>query len=367
MADNVLITPGSGATIASDDVSGVQFQKVKLDGGGDGLSVPLVIDVTYGVPSDVKRVAGNVTVVQATATNLKVDASGVAVPITDNSGSLTVDAPVGTPVFVRLSDGSAAITTLPVSGSVTGAQGTAAANAGAWPTKISDGTDSVGISTVSAVKALKVDVVQSVGAVDQADLTTIGNIKGVGGLYNDSPSDPSSGQVAAIRTTQKRGLHVNLRAAAGTEIGSSGAPLRTDPTGTTKQPANLFDATGTAFSQTNPLPVTDVYTPAGTAFTEQLTYAASQTITAFHSPTSGKTLYLERVIIIGLTAGYVTLVDGPTDGVTARIFKGSVGVGMVIIISYKRPRPLAAGTNGILKYITGSGATGDITVEGFEI
>ena len=37
------------------------------------------------------------------------------VPISDNSGSLTVDAPVGTPVFVRLSDGSSAIATLPVS------------------------------------------------------------------------------------------------------------------------------------------------------------------------------------------------------------------------------------------------------------
>lgn len=46
---------------------------------------------------------------------LKVDASSVAVPVTDNSGSLTVDAPVGTPAFVRLSDGSSAITTLPVS------------------------------------------------------------------------------------------------------------------------------------------------------------------------------------------------------------------------------------------------------------
>lgn len=38
-----------------------------------------------------------------------------ALPITDNAGSLTVDAPVGTPVFVRLSDGAAAIATLPVS------------------------------------------------------------------------------------------------------------------------------------------------------------------------------------------------------------------------------------------------------------
>jgi hypothetical protein len=56
------------------------------------------------------------------AGRLSVDASGVAVPVTDNSGSLTVDAPVGTPAFVRLSDGAAAITALPVtdnSGSLT--------------------------------------------------------------------------------------------------------------------------------------------------------------------------------------------------------------------------------------------------------
>jgi hypothetical protein len=41
--------------------------------------------------------------------------SNATFPVTDNAGSLTVDAPVGTPVFVRLSDGSAAIATLPVS------------------------------------------------------------------------------------------------------------------------------------------------------------------------------------------------------------------------------------------------------------
>jgi len=41
------------------------------------------------------------------AGRLSVDASGVAVPITDNAGSLTIDAPVGTPVAARLSDGAA--------------------------------------------------------------------------------------------------------------------------------------------------------------------------------------------------------------------------------------------------------------------
>jgi len=36
MVDNVAITPGSGATVATDDVGGVQYQRVKLSVGDDG-------------------------------------------------------------------------------------------------------------------------------------------------------------------------------------------------------------------------------------------------------------------------------------------------------------------------------------------
>jgi len=49
-----------------------------------------------------------------------VTGSGGTFPVTDSGGSLTVDAPVGTPVFVRLSDGTSAIATLPVSLSTAG-------------------------------------------------------------------------------------------------------------------------------------------------------------------------------------------------------------------------------------------------------
>jgi hypothetical protein len=41
MADNVLITAGSGTSIAADDVSSVFYQKVKLDVGGDGETLPV--------------------------------------------------------------------------------------------------------------------------------------------------------------------------------------------------------------------------------------------------------------------------------------------------------------------------------------
>ena len=38
MADNVAVTAGSGTTIATDDISGVQYQRNKLSSGGDGIS-----------------------------------------------------------------------------------------------------------------------------------------------------------------------------------------------------------------------------------------------------------------------------------------------------------------------------------------
>ena len=38
MADNVGYTPGSGATVAADDIAGVLHQRVKLTLGGDGVN-----------------------------------------------------------------------------------------------------------------------------------------------------------------------------------------------------------------------------------------------------------------------------------------------------------------------------------------
>lgn len=67
--------------------------------------------------------AADVLTVQGIASGVAQPVSGTVTanagtgpfPVSDNAGSLTVDAPVATPVFVRLSDGSAAIATLPVS------------------------------------------------------------------------------------------------------------------------------------------------------------------------------------------------------------------------------------------------------------
>jgi len=40
VTDNVVL-PGTGESVATDDVSGNQFQRIKLDVGGDGVSSPV--------------------------------------------------------------------------------------------------------------------------------------------------------------------------------------------------------------------------------------------------------------------------------------------------------------------------------------
>jgi hypothetical protein len=91
MADNVPITAGSGTNVATDDVSGVHFQKMKLDGGGDGLSAPITGDSTNGLDVDVTRVQGSVTVAQTTAGNLNATvAAGSGFPGVATDGSAII-------------------------------------------------------------------------------------------------------------------------------------------------------------------------------------------------------------------------------------------------------------------------------------
>jgi hypothetical protein len=171
MADNLGYTEGSGKLIKTDEggSSGAHMSVIKQAYSADGVETLITADAdglkvqlgkTITVPTS--PLAGQVW---------PVSDNGGALSVDDSGGSLTVDAPAGTPVFVRLSSGSAAVDTIPISdaagsltvdGGVTAAQGAPAAVSSGWPAKITDGVDTVGISTVGATKALKVDVVQSV-------------------------------------------------------------------------------------------------------------------------------------------------------------------------------------------------------------
>lgn len=100
MADNITITQGSGTTIATDDVGGVQYQRVKLVDATDGSST------AAGVAANPLQVSLANTAANSTA--VKVDGSAVTQPV---SGTVTVTgtvtANVGTGVgSSTIADGS---------------------------------------------------------------------------------------------------------------------------------------------------------------------------------------------------------------------------------------------------------------------
>lgn len=111
-----LSTAGGGTEAAAlrvtlaNDSTGV----VSVDDNGGSLTVDGAVSVS-----------GTVAVTQSGTWD--------EVGVNDSGNSLTVDAPVATPVFVRLSDGSAAITTLPVS--VESVPSHAVTNAGTFATQ----------------------------------------------------------------------------------------------------------------------------------------------------------------------------------------------------------------------------------------
>ncbi len=91
MADNIDVTPGTGKTVATDDVSGVQFQIVKMDFGGNGASAP----VTSATPLPVVQ-TGTLTVTADAGTNLNtsllaLESGGNLATAATNSGTIVTN------------------------------------------------------------------------------------------------------------------------------------------------------------------------------------------------------------------------------------------------------------------------------------
>jgi hypothetical protein len=458
MPNNLAITPGVGALVTTDqitsDSSHAQVVKIAESAAGSRNYIPST--VANGLTVDVTRIQTAVIVNNPTASDLKVDASGATVPISAAS-ALPVSAAAGAPIAVRLSTGSAFIDTVPVSiaatvtvagtvaisgtpavaqsgtwniatvttitnavtvtgtvalsgtspvsGTVTANQGTAAAVGSAWVTKITDGTNSVGVTNVSGAFALKVDVIQQVGGgVSQADQSTFTNgttfLDPIGGVFNDSITAVGSGKAGAVRITSQRAQHVNLRDNSGNELGIGAAPLRIDPTGGTIQPVNgtvtvnqgatawvtnitqinghtaieaangilkvgVSDSTGTAFSAANPLPVVSGPTPSG-FWKIHVTTTAGQTAIALRTPAGGKTMYVEGMAIsISAGTGRLAIFDNTDTEANALWSVLTVWAFLNQVVTPSRPIPLAA-VNNVLRYTTTTAVVADITVWGYD-
>jgi hypothetical protein len=104
MAENIDVTPGTGATIAADDVAGVKYQQIKIVDGTADSTTPIT---ATGGALDINIKSGNPTTIiatQGTASNLKVEATIAGaqtlaavtaitndIGIKDNGNSITVD------------------------------------------------------------------------------------------------------------------------------------------------------------------------------------------------------------------------------------------------------------------------------------
>lgn len=82
-----------------------------------------------------------------------------------------------------------------------------------------------------------------------------------GQLDDTSTTAATEDNIAPVRITAQRAIHVNFRNNAGTEIGTATNPVRTDPTGTTTQPisgtVSANQGTPTAVASAWPTKVTD--------------------------------------------------------------------------------------------------------------
>lgn len=87
MADNLAYTPGSGATVASDEVGGAHYQRVKIVTGADGV---VEGDVAEANPMPVMGVGEIVESLQAIRTALDVLARNTGSSYPDLSGRLRV-------------------------------------------------------------------------------------------------------------------------------------------------------------------------------------------------------------------------------------------------------------------------------------
>lgn len=327
------------------------------------------------------------------------------------TGAAFYDAPTAAQLPTALVSGRLDVNvgnTAAVSGTVTGNQGTAAVVGNAWPVKISDGSATAGISDVGGQKAVKVDVIQSVGAGSKVDKSAFtegaSTLDAIGGVYNETPAgDPTEDQIAVLRITAKRALHVNLRNASGTEIGTAGAPVRTDPTGSTTQPVSgtvtanqgsanttpwnvnvkqvggndvvtaatgvqkvgVVDGAGTTFSDSNPLPVAP--TSGGrTPVRKNVTYGASETAVEIWTPAGGKRFVIESIIISATGTGNLFIFDN-TNVAGNLIFVGTPPAGGNPFQFVFPNGNQSAAINQILRYSTGVGAAGYITVHGYEV
>lgn len=154
------------------------------------------------------------------------------VGINDSGNSITVDAPVGTPVFVRLSDGSSAIATLPVS--LASVPSHAVTNAGTFVVQ----------ENGAALTALQ--LIDDPVATDDTTTHSTGTTKvmGIGAVADPTDAAVNANDIGMPAMNTSRFLKVILQANSGVDIGDTDVTSVVPGTGATNLGKAIDTATG---------------------------------------------------------------------------------------------------------------------------
>ena len=182
--DTALVTAAGELNVISSAQAGVDIGDVTVNNGAGGAAVNIQDGGnSITVDNAALSVVGGGTEATALRVTMASDSSGL-LSIDDNAGSLTVDAPTGTPVNVQ----------------------------------IGDGTDQ---ALVTAAGELNVMTPAS-STRNEAFAESFA----VGGELDDTATVAATeGNVSPVRITPQRAFHTNLRNDAGTEIGTTAVPV----------------------------------------------------------------------------------------------------------------------------------------------
>ena len=226
--DYVVTNPGS---------AGAKLPGETYTDSGDGIVKFLpFMAMTWGTQNGTYDLVNDTTPFPVTVKNssLVIADGGNVISVDDNGSSITVD---GT-ITAKNQDGAG--NDLVSSTAAPGAsdrglivrtvggvdQGTAAAAASAWPFKISDGTTTATISTISAIKALDVNIAGGVGGssmVDDAVFTTgTSSVTVAAGTYRSSRDAVDDNDAGGLAMTSKRALLVSLETVNGDPVTDDG-------------------------------------------------------------------------------------------------------------------------------------------------
>lgn len=288
MADNLTTQSSTPATvpsstvIATDDVAGVHYQRVKLvDGTLDGTSA-IGGDATNGLDVDVTRVQGTVTVGDGGST-LSVD---------DGGGSLTVDGTVAVSGSVAvtgpLTDTQLRATAVPVSGTFYPATQPVSGTV-----SVDDGGGSITVDATSlplptgAATAAKQPALGVAGTAS-SDVITVQGIAGATAVKVDGSA-----------VTQP--------------VSDAGGSITVDDGGGSLTVDGTVEVTGTFWQSTQPVSAVSLPLPTGAA-----TSANQSTANTSLSSIDGKVPVLGQALAAGsvpvvLTAAQVTALTPPTS------------------------------------------------------